>query len=67
MDFVGLTERELAVVSCLAKHIRELVDDLKSKDDGWERLSKELDEIIRLADSGLASSLISKLYASGSG
>ena len=60
-DFVGLTERELAVVSCLAKHIRELVDDLKSKDDGWECLLKELDEIIRLADSGLASSLISKL------
>ena len=66
MDFVGLTERELAVVSCLAKHIRELVDDLKSKDDGWERLLKELDEIIRLADSGLASSLISKLYISSS-
>ena len=64
MDFVGLTERELAVVSCLAKHIKELVEDLKSKDDGWERLSKELDEIIRLADSGLASSLLSKLYQS---
>ena len=67
VDFVGLTERELAVVSCLAKHIKELVNDFKCKENGWDLLLKELDEIIRLADSGLASSLISKLYASGSG
>ena len=66
VDFVGLTERELAVVSCLAKHIKELVNDFKCKENGWDLLLKELDEIIRLADSGLASSLISKLYISSS-
>jgi len=62
LSFEDLTERELHIVSCVAKYIKGEVDGCMGKEDGWEKLMKELDEVIRIADSGLVSSLINKLY-----
>lgn len=61
-----LTDRELTIVSCLAKHIREQAENYRYDIKGWDELLKELGELITLADNGLATSLINKLYRSSS-
>ena len=61
-----LSERKLAVISCLAKYIKRQVEEYRHEKDGWDRLLSDLEELIELADTGLGTSLINKLYRTAS-
>ena len=45
-----LNERELAMISCLAKYIKRQVEEYRHEKDGWDRLLSDLEELIELAD-----------------
>jgi hypothetical protein len=66
VSFSEFSERELALASSLLKYLKQQVQEVMDKRDGWERLIELLDELIEVADSGLATSIIKKLYRSGS-
>lgn len=60
-----LTDKEFAFVSAFTKHIRNRIDEWKGDEDGWQKLTEEIDEFLEVSGQGLSSSLISKLYTSG--
>ena len=64
MGLGELTDKEFAFVSAFAKHFRNRIDEWREDTDGWTKLTDEIDEFIEVAEQGLSSSLISKLYTS---
>jgi len=62
--FTELSERELALTSSLLKYIKGQARELMKEKDGWRSFLELIDELIEIADNGLASSLISRLYRS---
>ena len=63
---MSVGERELAVITALAKYIMSRVEEYRGEKGGWDRLVEDLEELIELANSGLSYSLINKLYRSSS-
>ena len=64
MGLGELTDKEFAFVSAFAKHIRNRIDEWCHEENGWALLTEEIDEFIEVAEQGLSSSLVSKLYTS---
>ena len=60
----GFTEKEFALVSAFAKHIRNRIDEWQAEGDGWKKLADEIDEFLEVSEQGLSSNLINKLYTS---
>ena len=60
--FTDLSERELVLTSSLLKYIKGQAQEFMKEKDGWRSLLELIDELIEIADNGLASSLISRLY-----
>ena len=59
-----LNERDLALISGLLKYVRRQVQELREEEDGWNKLLELIDELIDAVDSGLATTLINRLYRS---
>ena len=62
--FSSLSERELVLTSVLLKYVKSQAQEFMKKKDGWRSFLELMDELIEIADNGLASSLISRLYQS---
>lgn len=61
-SFERFSDKELHIISCLAKYIKREAEDFMRHPDGWRHFIEELNELIETADLGLSASLISKLY-----
>ena len=56
------SEEELMTIVATVKYIKNMADEYRKKEDGWDKLTEDLEELMELCTQGLSAKLINKLY-----